>query len=960
MPEGWATSMLDTITSTSKKGAIAMAQVQTTGPTREDSEDVAKDNDVGSKDNNPVEVLVEMETSSHTLGEEDTDCSPEVRNIEPERKQVASAIRREDKVQPQPNKIPWEMETSSHTLGEEDTDCSPKVRNIEPERKQVASAIRREDKVQPQPNKIPWASLFVGSNQRSEGTILQKVEVRNGRVKLLIEDVEPAARRWQHSLVGYFGGRFLSKKALDLIVASWKLPNLPLSMWGNSSVAKICSRIGNPICVDKYTANCERISYARAMVEIDVAKEMIECIEVELPSRAIHKQVVYYENLPKFYANYRIIGHSASSCKVGGKIKEKQAAKANPGVQEVGVVVQIVGQDDFNVVLKGEEKTNGLPFTQYETSDFQDCCYKIGVEDLRSTGMYYTWSNNTVWSKLDRVMVNSKWLQEGIPALARFGLPGKYSDHSPCIVSLFDNIEHGIRPFKFFNMWTQHSDFFEAVRNSWSSWVEGTAMLIGGSRMNNRGVKEARGQVNVVGQFSRNGGTTFIPYTDCSTTATTYAIFCATSATTCPTTCTISTSTSRNEDDEMRTKVTSIEQQLGKMNSILESLVISQQMQGRFSAQPQQNPKPTNCIEETHEHVQAITTLRSGKEIDKTIAPKRVIQGEEKSKELGDLGLEELKPTRVTLELTDRSVKVPSGIIEDVLIQVDTVYYPVDFIVLDTQPVDCESSKRHIPVILGKPFLATANAVIHCRHGLLKLSFGNMTLETNIFTVGKQMREVDQIEEINVIEYIIQEHVDREFMEDLIERALVWSEPHDQLESESVSFRDTSIVGKESESVLHVGHWTPTFEPLAPSVVKLVSSEEKPPIPERKPLPFTLKYAFLGEDRVMVNSKWLQEGIPALARFGLPGKYSDHSPCIVSLFDNIEHGIRPFKFFNMWTQHSDFFEAVRNSWSSWVEGTAMYRLRKKLKGLKEPLRKLNRHHFSHISVKSGIVEEELL
>ncbi|GFY90912.1 hypothetical protein Acr_07g0011080 [Actinidia rufa] len=212
-----------------------------------------------------------------------------------------------------------------------------------------------------------------------------------------------------------------------------------------------------------------------------------------------------------------------------------------------------------------------------------------------------------------------------------------------------------------------------------------------------------------------------------------------------------------------------------------------------------------------------------------------------------DLGLGELKPTRVTLELADRSVKVPRGIIEDVLIQVDTVYYPVDFIVLDTQPVDVESFKRHIPVILGRPFLATANAVIHCRHGLLKLSFGNMTLETNIFTVGKQMKEVDQIEEINVIESIIQEHVDREFMEDSIERALVWSELHDQLESESVSFRDASIVGKEGESVLHVGHWTPTFEPLAPSVVKPVSSEEKPPIPERKPLPSTLKYAFLGE-----------------------------------------------------------------------------------------------------------------
>ncbi|GFS36154.1 hypothetical protein Acr_00g0044390 [Actinidia rufa] len=245
----------------------------------------------------------------------------------------------------------------------------------------------------------------------------------------------------------------------------------------------------------------------------------------------------------------------------------------------------------------------------------------------------------------------------------------------------------------------------------------------------------------------------------------------------------------RNEDNELRTKVTNIEQQLGKMNSILESLVISQQMQ---------NPKPTNCIEETHEQVQAIMTLRSGKKIDKTIAPKRVIQGGEKSKELGgeserrkleeerkeSKGQEHEHDSEPVTKVPDE-ITVPRGIIENVLIQVDTVYYPIDIIVLDTQPVDCESSKRHIPVILGRPFLATVNAVIHCRHGLLKLSFGNMTLETNIFTVGKQMSEVDQIEEINVIESIIQEHVDREFMEDSIERALVWSEPHDQLESES-------------------------------------------------------------------------------------------------------------------------------------------------------------------------------
>ena len=52
------------------------------------------------------------------------------------------------------------------------------------------------------------------------------------------------------------------------------------------------------------------------------------------------------------------------------------------------------------------------------------------------------------------------------------------------------------------------------------------------------------------------------------------------------------------------------------------------------------------------------------------------------------LNLDELKPTSVTLLLTDRSVKVSRGIVEDVLVQVDKFIYPVDFIVLDTQHVE--------------------------------------------------------------------------------------------------------------------------------------------------------------------------------------------------------------------------------------------------------------------------------
>ncbi|RVX10721.1 hypothetical protein CK203_018376 [Vitis vinifera] len=100
------------------------------------------------------------------------------------------------------------------------------------------------------------------------------------------------------------------------------------------------------------------------------------------------------------------------------------------------------------------------------------------------------------------------------------------------------------------------------------------------------------------------------------------------------------------------------------------------------------------------------------------------------------LGLGELKPTSITLSLADRSVKIPRGIIEDVLVQVDNFYYPVDFVVLDTDPIIKETN--YVPIILGRPFLATSNAIINCRNGLMQLTFGNMKLELNIFYMSKK------------------------------------------------------------------------------------------------------------------------------------------------------------------------------------------------------------------------------
>ncbi|XP_022859047.1 uncharacterized protein LOC111379846 [Olea europaea var. sylvestris] len=105
------------------------------------------------------------------------------------------------------------------------------------------------------------------------------------------------------------------------------------------------------------------------------------------------------------------------------------------------------------------------------------------------------------------------------------------------------------------------------------------------------------------------------------------------------------------------------------------------------------------------------------------------------------LGLGEIKPTSVSLQLADRSTIRPRGVVEDVLVQIDKFCYPVDFLEDLKEDVNVNSN---ISIILGSLFLATANALINCRNGLMKLSFGNMTLDVNIFHIVKQPEENDE------------------------------------------------------------------------------------------------------------------------------------------------------------------------------------------------------------------------
>ncbi|RVW63926.1 hypothetical protein CK203_056795 [Vitis vinifera] len=116
----------------------------------------------------------------------------------------------------------------------------------------------------------------------------------------------------------------------------------------------------------------------------------------------------------------------------------------------------------------------------------------------------------------------------------------------------------------------------------------------------------------------------------------------------------------------------------------------------------------------------------------------------------------------------NRSVKIPRGMIEDALVQVDKFYYPVDFVVLDIDPV--AKGTNCIPIILGRPFLATSNVIINCRNGVMQLTFDNMMLELNIFYMcNKQFhpKEEEGPKEVCMIDNLVEEHCNQKMLEDL-------------------------------------------------------------------------------------------------------------------------------------------------------------------------------------------------
>ncbi|XP_019225073.1 PREDICTED: uncharacterized protein LOC109206681 [Nicotiana attenuata] len=203
------------------------------------------------------------------------------------------------------------------------------------------------------------------------------------------------------------------------------------------------------------------------------------------------------------------------------------------------------------------------------------------------------------------------------------------------------------------------------------------------------------------------------------------------------------------------------------------------------------------------------------------------------------VGLGMPRPTSMRLQMADRSIKRPVGVVDDVLVKVGKFHLPADFVILD-----CAVDKE-IPIILGRPFLATGRALMDSERNEIKFRVND---EEVTFQASKGMKLPHEYENISVLDDVdeIEDAVEVKMEEKCLGEALV---------AILVNFDGEDMEGNmESVNALE-GLGTYTYAPAKFSLDlgnratrPAKPSIDEPPQLELKPLPPHLRYKFLGSN----------------------------------------------------------------------------------------------------------------
>ncbi|XP_020979449.1 uncharacterized protein LOC110272015 [Arachis ipaensis] len=133
---------------------------------------------------------------------------------------------------------------------------------------------------------------------------------------------------------------------------------------------------------------------------------------------------------------------------------------------------------------------------------------------------------------------------------------------------------------------------------------------------------------------------------------------------------------------------------------------------------------------------------------------------------LRKLQIQEIKPTRIYLQLADYSVKFPVGVVEDMLMRVGPFSFPVDFVILDME------EDKNASIILGRPFLATGRTIIDVQKGKVTLRVNDEEVVLNAVEAMQHPNPPEEYMRIDAIEPLVEKVFEAETPEEELDTIL--------------------------------------------------------------------------------------------------------------------------------------------------------------------------------------------
>lgn len=252
---------------------------------------------------------------------------------------------------------------------------------------------------EPQPGAMKsWANIVKGNRTQQECLMLPYFPPNGKKIVIDKADFQDIEARMGFCLVGLFAGRYPGNRAVDDLIKRWpvpckffnhasgwivfrfnteedrravfhggpystfgrnlilkimprdfnfsikgvsvlplwvQFPSLPLGCWNITSLGRVASGVGNPIMTDLATYNMDKVSYARMLVDVDIAQPLVRELEIELPSGESFLQKVVFEFEPMFCSRCCIFGHRVEGCgaekfQQKAEVLQKSLANSNP------------------------------------------------------------------------------------------------------------------------------------------------------------------------------------------------------------------------------------------------------------------------------------------------------------------------------------------------------------------------------------------------------------------------------------------------------------------------------------------------------------------------------------------------------------------------------------------------------------------------------------------------------